>query len=201
MFRRFLIGAHKGQDDVGVVGAAGPHLLPVHHEVLVHHIGTGTQTRQIRARTRFAHAQRRRHLGTQDGHRPLPLLLLGAERQQRGGDDADALRVERVIDAASREFLAVNELFKDARIAAAELGRIARKEPAVVELEALPPARPLRYMRRRSGPLGLRLGLRRQVCVEKVDELRAKRPTSASKVSCTDQQYQVLNIWVAVRYD
>jgi hypothetical protein len=34
---------------------------------------------QVGAGTRFAHAQRRGHLGAQDGHRPPPLLFVGAE--------------------------------------------------------------------------------------------------------------------------
>jgi len=55
------------------------------------------------------------------------LLLVAAERQQRGGDDADPLRVEAMVDAPPRQFLAVHELLQDAGVAAAELRRIPGK--------------------------------------------------------------------------
>ena len=64
--------------------------------------GAGAQRRQVGAGARLAHAERRGHLGPQDRHRPPLLLLGGAERDQRRGDDADALRVEAVVDASSR---------------------------------------------------------------------------------------------------
>ena len=80
-----------------------------------------------------------------------------------------------MIDPAPRKLLAVDELFEDARVAATELGRVTRQQPAVVELQSLPAARPLRHVRRRAGPLGGGLGLGGQVLVEERDELRAKR--------------------------
>src|SRR5258708_11519295 len=45
-----------------------------------------------------------RHLGPQDGHRPPMLLLRGSERDQRRGDDADALRVSRQVGTPTCEF-------------------------------------------------------------------------------------------------
>ena len=72
------------------------------------------------------------------------------------------------------EFLAMHELLEDARVAAAELRRVARQQPAVVELQPLPAPRPLRHMRRRARPLRRRLGLGGQMLVEKGDELRAE---------------------------
>jgi hypothetical protein len=100
-----------------------------------------------------------------------------------------------VIDAPPREFLAMDELLEDAGIASAELRRITRQQSAVIELEALPTARPFRHMRRRTRSLRRRLGLRRQMLVEEGDELRAEPSTPASNVNCTSPTHQVLNIW------
>ena len=135
--------------------------------------GTGAQRRQIGARARFAHAKRRGHLGAQDRHRPPLLLLRRSERDQRRGDDADALRVERQVDAPAREFLLMDVLLQQRGVAAAELGRVARQQPAVVEQQPLPAPRPFRHMAARPRPLQ-RLGLGRQVLVEEGDELGAE---------------------------
>ena len=72
----------------------------------------GSQAGQVGAGSGLAHAQRGGHLGAQDRHRPPLLLLLGAERQQRRGDDPDALRVEGVVDPPARQFLLVDELLE-----------------------------------------------------------------------------------------
>ena len=79
-----------------------------------------------------------------------------------------------MIDPAAGQLLAVHELLQHARVAATELRGIARQQPAVVELQLLPAARPLRHVRRRAGALA-RLGLRGQMLVEELDELGAKR--------------------------
>jgi hypothetical protein len=173
VFRRIRVGADEREDHVGIVGARGPHLLSVDDEVVAVELSAGGQPGQIRTRPRLTHAQRGGDVRAQDGRRPAPLLLVGAERQQRRRDDADALRVEAVIDASPRQLVAMDELLQDASVAAAELRWVARQEPPVVELQALPPARPLRDMRRRTRPLGgLRLG--RQVLVKELTEFSAK---------------------------
>jgi hypothetical protein len=69
----------------------------------------------------------------------------------------------------------VDELLEDAGAAATELGRVAREQPAVVELQPLPPARPLRHMRCGARTLGGRLGRTGQMLVEEGDEFRAER--------------------------
>ena len=110
VFRCVGIGADEREDDVGVVRTRRPDLLTVDDEVIaVQHRPRG-QSRKVGTRARFTHAQRCGDLGAQDGHRPPLLLLVGAERQQRCRDDADALRVERVVDAPPRKLLAVHEL-------------------------------------------------------------------------------------------
>ena len=97
-----------------------------------------------------------------------------AERDQRGGDDADALWVEGQVDPSAREFQLVDVLLQDRGVAAAELGRISGEQPAVVEHQPLPATRPFRDMATRPRALE-RLGFRRQVLVQKCDELGAER--------------------------
>jgi len=48
----------------------------------------------------------------------------------------------------------MDELLEDAGVTATELRRVPRQQPTVVELQLLPAARPLRDVRRRTGPLG-----------------------------------------------
>ena len=174
VFGRVGIGADEGEQHVGVVRAGRPDLLTVDDEVVAVAHRTRAQAGEVGARAGFAHAERRRDLGAQDGHRPPLLLFVRAERQQRRRDDADALRIERVIDAPPRQLLAVHELLEDVRVAAAELRRISRQQPTVVELQPLPAPRPLRHVRRRARSLRGRLGLGRQMFVEERDELGAE---------------------------
>src|SRR6478672_6940077 len=101
---------------------------------------------QVRTRPRLTHAKRRRHLPTQDRNRPPLLLLLGPERQQGRRDDANALRVEAVVDAPAGQFLPMDELAEDVGVAATELGWVPRQEPPVVELQPLPATRPFRHV-------------------------------------------------------
>jgi hypothetical protein len=79
-----------------------------------------------------------------------------------------------VIDPPTGEFLAMDELFEDACVTPAELRRVARQQPAVVELHLLPAARPFRYMGRRPRTF-LGLGLSRQVLLQELDELGTER--------------------------
>ena len=132
------------------------------------------QRRQVGTGPRLAHPERRGHLGPQDRHGPLLLLLVGAERDQRRGDDADALRVEALVDPPPRQLLAVDVLLQDRRVAATELGRIARHQPAVVEHQPLPATGPLRNVDY-STATARALRPRRQILVEEGDELGAER--------------------------
>ena len=130
---------------------------------------------QVRARARFTHAQRRGHLGAQDRHRPPLLLLLGAERQQRRGDDADALRVERVIDAPPRRVLRDGRTVRGCprcgrRTPAGCPAAASRGRTAAAASGAPTPARATS-----TGTARRPLRPRRQVLVEERDELRAER--------------------------
>src|SRR5205085_8747871 len=60
------------------------------------------------------------------------------------------------------------------RVATAELRRLRRQQPAVVEQQTLPPARPLRHVRHRTRPLDGVRGRRGHVLVEKRREFGAK---------------------------
>ena len=174
VFRGVGIGADEGEQDVGVVRTGRPDLLTVDDEVIAVEHRTCGQARKVGTRARFTHAQRRGDLGAQDGHRPSLFLFVGAERQQRRRDDPDALGVERVVDASPRKLLAVHELLEDVRVAATELRRVSRQQPAVVELQPLPAPRPFRHVRGRAGSLRGRLGLGGQMLVEERDELGAE---------------------------
>jgi hypothetical protein len=64
-------------------------------------------------------------------------------------------------------------LLQDRRVAATELRRVAGQQPAVVEHQTLPPARPLRYVT--AGPRALdRIRFGRQMFVQEGDELGAE---------------------------
>ena len=173
VFGRVWISANKSEQHVGVVGSGRPHLLPVDHEAVPVAVGTGAQRSQIGAGTGLAHAKRRRQLGAQDRHRPPPLLLRRSERDQRRGDDADALRVEREIDASAGQLLLMDILLQQRGVSPTELRWVSGQQPAVVEHQPLPAARPSRDMAARSRPLQ-RLRLRRQVLVEEGHELCAE---------------------------
>ena len=167
------ISANESQEHIGVVGARRPHLLPVDHELVAIDVGAGAQRREVGARARLTHSQRRGHFGPQDRHRPAPLLLGCAERDQRRGDDADALRVEGEVAPAAGQFLLVDVLLQDRGVAATELGRIPGQQPAVVEHQPLPAPGPVRDMA--AGPRTFeRLGVVGQMLVEERDELRAE---------------------------
>ena len=179
------VGAHERQQHVGVVRAGGPHLLPVDHEVVAVAHGPGAQRRQVGARARFAHPERRGHLGPQDRHGPLLLLLVGAERDQRRGDDADALRVEALIDPPPRQFLAVHVLLQERRVAATELRWVARASASRCRTSAAASGGPspgralLDHDRSSASASGGKFSSR------KATNSARKASTSASNVSCT----------------
>ena len=173
VLRRVGVGAHEGEDDVGVVGARGPHLLTVDDEVVAVQHRPGPQAGQVRSGVGLAHPERGGDLGPEDGHRPPLLLLLGAEAQQGRRDDGQALRVEGGVDAAASQLLSVHELLEQRGVPAAVLRRVAGHEPAGVEHRALPPPGPRRDVSARMGALR-GLGLGRGVLVQPCRELAAE---------------------------
>ena len=64
---RVGVGAHEGQQEVGVVGARRPHLLAVDDEVVAVEHRAGAQRRQVGAGARLAHAERRGQLARSTG--------------------------------------------------------------------------------------------------------------------------------------
>ena len=170
VLRRVRVGAYERQQEVRVVGAGCPHLLSVDHEVVTGQNRAGPQRRQVGAGAGLAHAERRGQFGLEHRHRPAVFLLVGAERNQRRRNDVHTLRIEAVVDPATAQFVEMHELLQHGRLAAAELRRLCGQQPAVVEQQPLPVARPLRHVRHRPRPLqGQRLG--RQVLVEERREL------------------------------
>ena len=147
------VGAHEGEDHVGVVGAGGPHLLAVDDDAVAVDHAPGAQAAEVGAGVGLAHAEGGGDLGPQDRHRPPLLLLLGAEVEDRRDDDAEALGVEGLLDLAAHQLLEVDELLHHRGVAPAVLGRVAGHQPAGVEHLALPRARPRRDVGARPGPL------------------------------------------------
>jgi hypothetical protein len=146
MFGGVGVGADERQYHVCVVCPGRPHLLSVDHEVVAVTHRSGPKRGQIGAGTRLAHPQRCGDLGTQDRYRPLLLLLGRAEGDERRGDDPDALRVEARDDPAAAQLRLQDVLLQDRCVPAAELRRVARHQPAVVELQPLPPPGPVRHV-------------------------------------------------------
>ena len=99
----------------------------------------------------LAHAEAPGHLAPQGRQRPPLDLLLGAVVEERGGDDAQALRVHRPGDVPVRELLEVDHLLDRRGVAAAPLGRPPGHQPAVVEERALPRAWPTAACRHWTG--------------------------------------------------
>ena len=109
-------------------------------------------------------------------------LLRGrSELEQGRRDDRVPGEVHRPRDALVRHLLEVDERLHRRCVPAAELGRVARDHPAVVEQRRLPVARPLRDQRAVAGRAHIagevaphpRLG--RRVLIEERDELGAER--------------------------
>ena len=73
------VGAYEGEDEVGVVGAGGPHLLAVDHEVVAVELGPGAEAGEVGAGVGLGHAERGGDVAPQQRDGPLLLLLLGAE--------------------------------------------------------------------------------------------------------------------------
>jgi hypothetical protein len=74
-------------------------------------------------------------------------------KESSGRDDAQALGVEAVVDPAPGQLLQVDVLLQQGGVAAAVLRRVAGQQPAVVEQQSLPAARPGRNVGAGTGPL------------------------------------------------
>ena len=171
---RLGVGAHVAHAVVGLVGARGPHLLPVDDEVAVTLLGLGAERRQVAAGVGLAHADAPGDLALQRREDEALLLLLGAELDDGGGADGEALRVERTGHHALGDDLEVGHLLLGRGVAAAQLGWPPGHEVARLEHLALERAGPLGQVGRAPARLGLHHLWGRQVLVEPGFELAAE---------------------------
>ncbi len=170
----------KSQQHVGVVGAGRPHLPPVDHEV---------RRRQASARRAAARPDPEpapgslipsdavisaRRIGT--AHRRCCSGV--PARDQRCGDDADTLRVERQVAASACKFLLMDVLLQQRGVSAAELGRECRVATSRCRTSAAASgapspgmwlARPRALQRLRLGRPGVRPEKRHELRTEGLD--------------------------------
>src|SRR5262249_29933595 len=130
-------------------------------------------------RVRLAHADAPDRVAADRSGREGALLLV-AELEQARRDDRVARKVTGPRYAARRERLEVNERLHRRAVPAAELWRIARDHPPVVEERRLPVAHPLRDQLALGRGVALEvvagaLELGRRVLVEEGEELGAER--------------------------
>jgi hypothetical protein len=83
------VGAHVAEAEVGLVGARGPHLLPVHHEVAVTMLGPRRQRGQVAPGVGLAHAEAPGDLPLERGDDEPLLLVIGAVFDDGGGADGE----------------------------------------------------------------------------------------------------------------
>ena len=84
VFRRIRVGAARQPDVVGVVGARGPHLLPVDDELVTMTDRCGAQRGQVGAGLRLGVTDGEMDVTGEDPGQKLLLLLVGAVHLQRG---------------------------------------------------------------------------------------------------------------------
>ena len=141
-------GAHQAEDPVGLVGIAGPHLLPVDQPVvapLVSFFGLGLQPGEVGAGAGLGIALAPADLAARDLRQIMALLLLAAELEQRRPEHRDPEADERRPRADPRHLLLEHARFLRAEPAAAIILRPVGHGP---------PA-----LRRRLQPLPLRVRL------------------------------------------
>ena len=143
VLRERRVGAHVAEALLRDRRVRRPHFLAVHHEVVVVHFGARLQAREVGSRVRLAHADAPDRVAA-DCARRHRLLFVVAELQQARRDDRVTGEVARPRDAPAREGLEVDEGLHGCAVTAAELGRVARDHPAMVEEGGLPVAHPLR---------------------------------------------------------
>jgi hypothetical protein len=152
--------------------------LPVHDEVIVEELGAGREPGQVGAGVRLAHADAPDGVAADRArrHRLLPGV---AELQQAGRDDRVTGEVARPRDATVRERLEVDERLHRCAVPAAELGRVARDHPTVIEERRLPVLHPLRdqvvVVADITREIETARGLGRRVRIEEFHEVGPKR--------------------------
>ena len=129
------------------------------------------------------------------------LLFVGAERQQRCRDDADALRVERVDRCAAAKAPHGARTAPGCWRCGRRTRAGVRQQPAVVELrrcQRRDHSGTCDVERERSAATSASAG---RCSSRKALNSARKASTSSSNRSCTGPTYQVLNICVAMRHD
>ena len=93
--RQVGVGAGGQPDVVGRLGAGGPQLVAIDHEVVAFQAGGGLQRGEVGAGAGFGVADREQDLAGGDALQELRLLLVGAELHQRRADGADGHEGQR----------------------------------------------------------------------------------------------------------
>src|SRR5262245_15510306 len=127
--RRVGVRARREPDVVGLVGAAGEDLGPVHDVVVALAQGRGLERRQVGPGLGLAVADREVDLPREDPGEEAPLLLLGPEGHQRRAHGID--RDERKRRLRTPHLVEPDRLLDGAEPAPAVLLRPADAEPAV----------------------------------------------------------------------
>ena len=143
---RRRVGADIAEAPVRVVGARGPDLLAVDHELVTIEHGPGGEAGQVTAGPGLAHAEAPGQLALQGGQRPPLDLGLGAVVEQRGRHDGQALGVHRPGDVPVREDLEVDHLLDRRGVAPTPRRGEPGDQPPAVEEGALPPLGPLLHV-------------------------------------------------------
>ena len=118
-----LAGADEAEDPIGLVGVAGPHLLPVDDIMVARVLGAGREAGEVGAGIGFRIALAPADFAARDLGQMFELLLFAAVFQQRGPEHRNAEAVERVARPDRAHFLAQHLGFRRRQPAAAILLR------------------------------------------------------------------------------
>ena len=101
-----LAGADEAEDPVGLIGVAGPHLLPVDDVMIARVLGAGREAGEVGPGVRFGIALAPADLAAGDLGQMVQLLLFAAVFQQRRPEHRNAEAVQRVARPDRAHFFA-----------------------------------------------------------------------------------------------
>ncbi len=132
------VGAHDAEDPVGEGATGTPGLLSVEDEVVTVEDRLGLDTGEVGARFGLAPALGPDVFTTRHPRQEEVLLLLGAEVEDRGRQQADTVGTDPTGHARQPVLLFVDQPLDQVAVAAAVHRRPGRHRPAGVEEDLLP---------------------------------------------------------------